>query len=398
MRILFATHDYPFPITYGGQVYSGNVVRNLAKQADDLGVVCFHPGIAEVERFEAEGARWTRVPLRKPPGRPMLLLSPLPALAAKHVDERYWALIADELASGPDYLIIDYIAIGWIADRARKLIATRGLKTLVLYMSHNVETLLRRQIAASHRGGPLMRLLASYDAARAARLERGLAASDVVSVETGEDAATFHALFAPKRVVLAPPGYAGEMLAARTIDAATPRNAVVLGGRLSTMKRIVLDELLAVAAARIAASGCGLHIVGPMTEAHASAARARYPAATVHGFVADVAPLLRRMRVGIVADHVGGGFKHRILTHVFSRVPMIAPPEVMAGLPLMAGEDYHPVACYEDVPGAVAAVIDDTARLDAYQNHAFERCRGAFSWSETMTRFAGTLRELMPAA
>lgn len=397
MRILFATHDYPFPVTYGGQVYTGNVIRELARLAE-LSVHCLHPGIGGVERFEAEGARWTRTPLPRAPSRPALLLSGLPSLAAKHVEQRYWELIADELAvAAPDVLIVDYIAIGWIAEKAEALIRARGLKTLILYMSHNVETLLRQQIAANYRGNALMRLLARYDSGKAARLERRLAETDIVSVETEEDADAFRRLFAPRRILMAPPGYAGEVIERRTVDASVPRNVAVLGGRLSTMKQIVLDELLEVAAARVVAGGTGLHVIGPMSDAYLAATRAKYPKVDVHGFVDDVKPLLATMRAGIVADHVGGGFKHRILTYVFYRVPMIALPEAMAGLPLTPGEDYHPIASYEAVPDAIAALIDDVERLDAYQNRAFERCRAAFSWSESMARFAGELHALVPA-
>lgn len=396
LRILFATHDYPFPVTYGGQVYSGNIIRELARIAD-VSVHCLHPGIAGVERFEAEGARWTRGPLPPVPGKPAQLLSSLPVLAIKHVDAAYWQRIADELtATEPDVLIVDYIAIGWIAEKAQALIRARGLKTAVLYMSHNVETLLRQQIAANYRGNPLTRLLARYDSARAGRLEARLAATDFVSVETEEDEKAFETLFHPRLILMAPPGYAGEVIEHRTVDTSVPRNVAVLGGRLSTMKQIVLDELLDVAAARVVAGGTALHVIGPMSEQYLTATRARYPAVDVHGFVDDVKPLLAQMRAGIVADHVGGGFKHRILTYVFYRVPMIAVPEAMAGLPLTPGEDYHPVSSYEAVPDAIAALIDDVERLDAYQNRAFERCRSAFSWSETVNRFARDLAAALP--
>lgn len=397
MKILFATHDYPFPVTYGGQVYSGNVIRELAKLTD-LRIVCQHPGLSGAEHMEAEGAHWIRVPLPKPPSRPAQLFSSLPVLAGRHVAASFWDAIEEELITHtPDVLIIDYIAIGWIADKAEALIRKKGLPTRTLYMSHNVETLLRKQIAANYRGNPIMRMLARYDSARAGKLEERLCRTDFVSVETEEDADVFRKLFQPKKILMAPPGYAGEIIETRTIDASVPRNVTVLGGRLSVMKQIVLDELLGVAGKRITDSGTGFHVIGPMSDAYKAKTRAAFPTVKIHGFVDDVKPLLETMRAGIVADHVGGGFKHRILTYVFYRVPMIALPEAMAGLPLTPGEDYHPINSYEEVPAAIEAVIDDYARLDAYQNRAFERCRSAFSWSETMARFANELGGLLPA-
>lgn len=386
MKILFATNDYPFPVTNGGKVYTGNVVFELARLAD-VSVHCFHPGISAVERFTEQGAHWTRTPLPKPPSKIALLASRYPSLAGKHVSEAYWQRIADELVGArPDLLVLDYIAVGWIAPRAQALIRKQGLKTVVIHMSHNVETMLRRQIAANYRGNAVMKLLARYDSARAAQLERTLSRADAVTVITEEDAETFRTLFGTRRVVPMLPGYSDSILEHRTIDASVPPDVAVLGGRLSTMKQIVLDEFLEAAAAGLTAAGQKVHVIGPATDAYLGRCKATYPDIDFHGYVEDVDPPLERIRLGVIADHVGGGFKLRILTHIFRRLPILAAPEVMAGLPLVAGEDYLPIASYAEVPAAVAAVIDDFARLNAVQESAFAKCREIFSWERSVRK------------
>jgi glycosyltransferase involved in cell wall biosynthesis len=386
VKILFATQDYPFPVNYGGRVYSGNVIRELARMGE-LSVHCLHPGIADVERFVEHDAHWTRTPLPKPPSKLAMLASRYPSLTSKHVVGSYWTKIAEELVeTKPDILVFDYIAVGWIANKARALIRKHGLKTRTVHMSHNVETLLRRQIAANYRGNAVMRLLARYDSARAALLERNLSRSDAVTVITEEDAQTFGEMFHPRRVVPMLPGYSDTILEHRTIDASVPPDIAVLGGRLSTMKQIVLDEFLESAGPGLIAAGQPVHVIGPMTDGYLAKCRAAYPALQFHGFVEDVDPMLEKMRLGVIADHVGGGFKLRILTHIFRRLPIVAAPEVMAGLPLVAGEDYLPIASYADVPIAVAGAIDDFARLNAMQENAFAKCRSAFSWERSVSQ------------
>lgn len=396
LKVLFLTHDYPFPVTYGGAVYTGNVIKEWSQLASRFDVICFRKDSSKPELWQEAGIGWHTFPVPPAPSivRQVATFQPRIATLNTHADI---LRAAEKLLSqcDYDYVIFDYIAIGWALQPLRAFIERMGKKRpSLVYVSHNVETILRQQIAENYKGGLVKRAAAQFDAWRAGLLERDLVTKcDLVTVETAEDAADMHRLFGPHTSLQLLPGYDGGIVDDHAITADMPRNVVVLGGRLSTMKQIVLDAFLDQAAEEIVNSGIGLHVVGPATDTYLASCRDRFPRVTFHGFVKDVRPLLSEMRVGVVADHVGGGFKHRILTYIFYRVPIIAVPEAMAGLPLTAGKDFLSVSSYAEIPAALEEAIDQVETLDRLQNNAFETCRAAFSWPRTVATFDEVMRE-----
>jgi polysaccharide biosynthesis protein PslH len=58
------------------------------------------------------------------------------------------------------------------------------------------------------------------------------------------------------------------------------------------------------------------------------------------GFVADLEPIFRGVRIGIVGERTGGGFKLKALDYIFNRVPVAAIKGSIAGLPLTHETDY----------------------------------------------------------
>lgn len=395
MKILFVTFDIPFPVRYGGQVYTGNIIRELAAREDvELTVACF----GKLDDAFKYGARWIT---HTPPKVGILkqIFTRLPVIARRYKSSDFERSVLKEATSGAyDLIVLDYVVMGWLLRPLRRALQGLKLRPAISYMSHNVETLLRRQIADNMTGGFIKRVAAKYDAWRAYRLEGELLKGcDFSSAETDEDIRDFNRLFNVGSLVKLTPGYDGSYAQPRAIGPDQANNLVVLGGRLSIMKQLVLDKFLADAAAPLHGRGWNIHVVGPIDEGYKSKLIRLYPYVHFHGFVEDVSPIISKMSVGVIADHVGGGFKHRLLTHVFHRLPMVSVPEAMAGLPLSEDSDYISVRCYSEIPAALDKVGRDFSTLNAMQHSAFEKCRAAYSWSENVDSYLMAARRYLIA-
>lgn len=293
-----------------------------------------------------------------------------------------------------DLVIVDYIAMGAAVRTVR--VVCGDARPAVVHLTHNVESVLRRDIAADHRPSSPRYLLARWDAWRIARLERLVVTeSDVTTAETDEDTLTLRRLYPQAKVVTLAPGYDGARVDRKNFDATPDREIIVLGGRQSAMKQQVLDALLRAAVPTCARESVRIVVAGAMSRRYREKVARAYPSVRVLGRVEDVTALLATFRLGVVADHVGGGFKHRILTLVFHRVPLIARVEAMAGLPLTPGVDYIPVDDYADIAALARAWLDGPpAALASLADNAVEKCADAFNWSERVSAFLTFARRI----
>jgi hypothetical protein len=102
----------------------------------------------------------------------------------------------------------------------------------------------------------------------------------------------------------------------------------------------------------------------------------------VTGPVDRVEPRLAQARMGVVAEEIGGGFKHKVLDYVFNRLPVASLAGSVEGTPLIPGES---ILEFPDVIRLVEGIIgtvDDFARLNYLQDAAFEACVGRFEWAD----------------
>jgi len=100
------------------------------------------------------------------------------------------------------------------------------------------------------------------------------------------------------------------------------------------------------------------------------------------GYVKDLEPIFRGVRIGIVAERTGGGFKLKTLDYVFNRVPIAAIRGGIAGLPLTSGLHYLSFESMRELAQGIATAIDDIGRLNSLQQAAYEKCNTAFDWSD----------------
>jgi hypothetical protein len=331
-------------------------------------------GLAGEPGSEGGNPTWAAVAGRRR-SRAGSIVSPLPAMAHGFATRAYRAGLADALGELWDAVVIDHLQTGWVVPAVGERLAG----TVTVYVSHNWETGVRRDVArAAGRG--VRRWFLAADARKVARLEqRVVGAAELVTAITDEDAAAFRASGA-RRVVVLPPGYDGEPVA-RRITGALPRRAVLFGNFQWHVKDANLARFLEVADPVFAAAHGELRVVGPAGE-RTRALGNRLRATTLVGWVDDPVHELASCRLGIVAEPVGGGFKMKTLDFVFNGVPLVVLAGSAKGLPLRDGESV--VECPDETSLARTAValIDDVGRLDALQRAAIAACAGAFRWSD----------------
>nr|QQZ51552.1 hypothetical protein JKL49_11515 [Phenylobacterium glaciei] len=194
-------------------------------------------------------------------------------------------------------------------------------------MNHNFEHDVRRQMVLAERSLG-MRAALTYDTWKAGNLERAAnRIADGLVANTDADARAFARVTAKPSVTISP-AYNGPRLAARVIDAQTPRRICVLGNHEAHHKRMVLDQTLTALAAHGIERTCDVDVVGAGDN---SEFQARFPGFNFYGYVDDIEAYLQTVRFGLIPDEIGGGFKVRALTHVFQRLPMLAVRHAVQG-------------------------------------------------------------------
>lgn len=391
MKVLFLTHESPFPVRSGGQMYTANVIQWLASRGDvELTVLALGTN-SQLDDVSAL-ANWHLFAAPKGSGIWRGLFGRYPRSTAATMSRAYRRHLRGLLGGQAwDAIVIDYIAIGWVLEEVAR--SASKLSGHVVYLSHNVEAKLRRRIADGYSGPFPLRWIALRDAKKAELLERRIVRSaTLVTAETEEDARDFRELYGASELHIYSPGYDGHVVEVRRLRLSETRRAVaVIGSRIATMKRLVLDDILRSFTPRLVEQGIGLVIAGDAPPAYLEARAKEFPSAEFHGYVGDITSLLENVRLGLITDHIGGGFKHRILTLVFNRVPILATSQAMAGLPLKPGVHYIAVKDNEDASARIADIIDDVDLLDKIQRAAFDACRLEFDWSSTTERFVNAL-------
>jgi len=389
MNLILLTHEYPYPANYGGHVYTSKVIENIIDYGHRLAVICAEPqGTLAPERYHKHFRFFER---RK--GAPWrYLTNGLPYMALRYHTAEVTARLEQaitETSGRVDAIFVDYLALGWICGDIHRIFQRLGRPVPeLIYVSHNVETDVRRLVAAGYRGNALIRLFLHFDAWRTRRLESSmLAQCNLVTTITQDDAERFAQLALPAASYVLSPGYKGEFAPHHYLPKDLPRAAALIGNRLTVMKKIVLDTFLKHNYAPVSANDISVHVAGPMSESDLARYRSAYPRFQFHGYIGDLPPMLRQVRIGIVADNIGGGFKHRFLTYVFQRVPIIAPRSALAGLPLIEGEDFIAFDEPAEIADLLARHIDDQDELDRLQRSAFARCAERFSYANNVGAF-----------
>jgi hypothetical protein len=243
---------------------------------------------------------------------------------------------------------------------------------------------------------PVMKAALMLDTFKAGRLERKAnALADALVANTEADRQSFARIVDTPGVVIMP-GYKGQRSPPRVVDESTPRRICVMGGHQAHHKRMVLERVLAALARHRVQDHCQVDIVGPGDK---DGLGSQYPDFNFVGYVEDAGAYLQTVRIALIPDEIGGGFKHRALTHAFHRTPMLAVHKALAGMGFTAGVQFVGVETVDEMALAIPGLIDDFATLNAVQTAAYAHCDTAYDWADrgrTLHAFIQQLRAARP--
>ncbi len=404
MKCLWLTRKYPRPANSGELIYSDGLLRSFAGSGAEIVAIAHDNDEAPVgdgsessAYLDEDGVAWRL-------GSPALgsrlgsLLSRLPAdswrLKGGGPGKTLDAALANE---SWDAIIIDHAARGWALGPLRKRKKAAGISggPVLVYVSHNHEAKVRREVARNSDASFPRRLALRLDAEKYARQEEALCReADLVTAITEAEVAAYSEHFPEQRYLCLTPGYEGPFHPEREITAETPRRVVMSGSFEWIAKRINLERFLAQAAAPLAAAGIELQIVGKTDEDFRQATSARFPGVDFVGRVPEMTPYLLDARLGLIVEEFGGGFTLKTLEYLFHGLPLAGLVQAVEGLPLRSPEH---LLLERDIPALVAAVvaaIDDLDRLNAMRKSAYDLCREAFRWEDRGRRLHEALREM----
>ncbi len=398
-RILYLAKVYPYPpATAGDAVYSRGIIEALAPLSE-LTVLCADNGAVyrsdpsiDCPSIDCPSIDWQCVgPQRS--GRAGSVLSRWPLIAWKGATREFRVKLALLLTQGWDVIVLDNLGLAHALPQALAYRSTRPATRLV-YVSHEHEYPTRAGKYGSYRLGPVKRMLAARDLQKVKHSEEALLRDcDVVTVINTADLVPFRKIVGARKYLPFAPGYNGPVTASRHIDPDTPRRVLLLGGRKSEQKRQILLDWLAISYSRLCAAGIETVIAGDMEDDLRRQIQTLYPKAQVLGFVEDMGALIASARMGLIADTVGGGFKMRLLSHVFGRLPIVGLAGAIDGLPTPHGSGYLGAPTLAALLQMVLEVIDDTDRLNQLHERAFADCASKFAWQSRAAAFMRAVAE-----
>jgi len=404
MKCLWLTRKYPRPANSGELIYSNGLIRSFAKTAAELTVIAHDNDEAPVgDGSEAsvyvdeDGVEWRL-------GGPVLG-SRLTSLFTRYPADSWRlknggpekALVTALANESWDVIIIDHAAIGWALGPIRERRRATGIKgdPALVYVSHNHEAKVRREIA-KHSTAILPRKLAlQLDAEKYARQEDDLCREvDLVTAITGTEVEAYREIFPRQRYLCLTPGYEGTAFTDREITPQTPRRVVMSGSFEWIAKRINLERFLEKASVPLTAAGIQLQIVGKTEEGFRSAMRQRFPGVDFVGRVPGMTPYLLDARMGLIVEEFGGGFKLKTLEYIFHGLPLAGLDHAVESLPLHSPENILLKPDTHSLLEAISWIIDDYEALNRMRRTSLEICREAFRWEDRGTRLYEALREM----
>lgn len=394
MKCLWIARDLPFPLDAGDRIYSANMARAFCEAGAYVRFFGYGAGTAcitddwPVDAHAVSGNK--RGVLRALFGR-------LPIAAAIHATSSYRDLLNAQLRLPWDVIVLDSYGSGWALDScARARHEATGKKPVLVYLSHNHEENLWRNMVRDSRGGLPKKLVLWQNYRKVRALERRLAETvDLIAAITDEDAQVYARQVTDKPTIVLTPGYSGWVAPEREIDAGCPRRVVLVGSFRWVVKQENLRRFLELADQRFMQQGIHLDVVGDVPQSLLNEFRTFVQATEFHGFVSDISPFFNAARMAVVPELIGGGFKLKYLDYIFGRVPVASISAAAAGLPAAIRQN---MLCREDLGQLVDAIVEftgKTGQLNHMQQQAFAEARALFQWRDRGLQFRRALDELV---
>ncbi|MBI5716108.1 MAG: glycosyltransferase [Burkholderiales bacterium] len=395
LRCLWLARTLPFPLDSGDRIYSARLAGALAEAGASVHFFghaarrdAVPPGHAAVRWHGIGGGP-------HPTWRGLASLQPLNG--AVHATPAYRKRLASVLTQAWDAVVIDHYGMAWALPAVLQHARRRTKPPVLVHVAHNHESTLWQGLVRQFSGSSVRRLGAWLNLLKIRRIERRLAgAADLLCCIAEEDAQAFERDRGGRRTIVLTPGYSGLRMPERTLSAQVPRRALMVGSFRWVAKQENLKALVRHADGPFTAHGIGLDVVGDMPDA-LRAQLAGHASVRLHGFVDDIAPLLRQARLAIVPEAIGGGFKLKFLDYVFGRMPVVTLDVAAAGLPAAMRDAMLTCADLPALVRQVVASMDDLPLLDRLQRQAHASAAPLFHWGDRGVALRNAIEELSSA-
>jgi hypothetical protein len=373
-RVLWLARTLPFPFNAGDKVYTGRLAEALAGAGAEIAFV----GHA-VDAPVIPMPRITWHPVQGGlKNNPRALLDTKPLVAARYATTAYRKKVSEMAASAWGAVVIDQYGMGWVLEQQRSFPG----RPLLVFVTHDHEESVTRLQARDPSAGPFKRAYLLQNHVKTKWFERATAnGCDLLTTITEADAALFSVTAPGKpRIVLAP-GYSGNKLASRSIGASTPRAIVLFGSYRWSAKVANLRWFLQQADAVMSKAGIEIRIVGDIADEVHRELAAKHTSVRFTGYVAEPTAHLD-VRLAVLAEPIGGGFKLKLLDYIFNRLPIATLEACASGIPL---EIKQHMAVFPDIDSMLRSIIpmvDDITCLNQRQQEAFVAAQSAFHWSD----------------
>jgi len=392
MKILWLTKQVPYPPAYGGDViYTRHLVEGCARLGAKIHVICQSNGDDDYDFAGANPNITWEILSSALRSRVAATFSRFPNIGARYDTRAHAASLERAIASGDwDAIVFDTLAPAAKIYRTRQQLALSKSKPCLVYFSTNHEESVRHTLAREARNIAI-KVALFLDAWKTRRLERHCVEyCDLITVVTEDDRVLFSRTFPKQRYLVITPGYDGGRARERDLTE-LGRTVIILGSYQWIAKRLNLEAFLDAATAVFPPANIELRIVGFMDPIYRAQLTRRYSWAVIVGPVNDAQRELAKARIGVVAEHAGGGFKLKVLDYVFNRVAIAALPEAMNGLPFRPNVHYIAEPTMEQLAQAIAREVDRTENLRAMADAAFALCETQYDWDR---RCAALLDEI----
>ena len=391
LEILWLSGLSPVDVTSGLAMYTTGLTESVAAAGNVVRGIGIDSTLSDRRGHTAARLTiWTAVK-SDPHGLVRSLLSLHPHIASRLSVPKHRVAVDEALSRDPDVVVVDHLMSAWCLA---KVLAWRDRTGGVFsYVSHNCESIVRREWARTSSPISIEGLYLRFDAVRIRRLERKvLATADVVTTTTLADRRAIAGSVDFERSLVLTPGWTRNEPVESLPLAERPRQVVVLGSLDWQAKRENLEAVVAAFDEPFAEAGIALLVVGSGDEAFLARQAGRWRATEFLGHVPDADEVLATCRLGVVAEPVGGGFKLKVLDYGFGGLPMAILDGSVAGLDFEPGHDVLVASTIEDLAAEIIGAIDDGERLARMARSVRQRLEGRHDWSDRGEQLSLRLR------
>lgn len=398
MRILFVSHRFPYPPTFGSKVRAFNVIRHLAR-AHEVSVLSLVRSDSEAR--EAAGlapwcARQRALRVRNAVQAAKIAATlPTPVSASEaffHSAALQREVQREFDGRSHDFIFAHCSAVGRYVERA-------ALPKLMDFC--DVDSRKWRDVAA-FKPWPLAWGY-RWEAWRMAAAERRIARRfDGVTVATPGEADALAEIGITERVDWFPNGVDADYFA--PAEQPCDPDLISFVGRMDYFPNVQgMVDFCATAwpALRRARPALRLQIVGA-APTPAVLALARLEGVTVTGAVPDVRPYVQRSALSVAPLKIARGTQNKILESMAMQVPVVASRIAARGVDAVVGEHLLAADAPDELVDTVLRLLDDPAQRAHLAHAGRARVMSHHGWPSAMQRLDGIidgcLRRTAPAA